>query len=351
MKIIYAGIRSENYDSRRLESFEYANFYLTLKNMSGVETIEYPFDRIIEVGKKRFNSDLLDLAKKEKPDALFAFMYTDELDPRALDRLRGELGVKTIGWFADDYWRFFNYSKNYAPHFDRVITTYEKALSWYGRSGNVNAVLSQWAANPTILPRKYFPDGEERTDVSFIGQYKSSRAKILNKLAEMGIKVETHGFGWPSGKAGLEKVPEIIGRSKINLNLNERGGLMSPRVIGRIFFKRSINKLTPDFHIADNFRAYLHFPTPHIHARPFELAGAGGFVVSGYAEGMEKYYEDGKEMVFYHDFSELATKIKYYLNHPEERIAIRERGYERTIKEHTYEKRFRELFNQMGFGV
>jgi len=89
MKIIYTGIRKDVYDEKRKGfSFEYNNFYLTLKGMEGVEVIEYPFDRILEVGARKFNADLLDLVTREKPDALFAFMYTEELHPDVLDEIK-----------------------------------------------------------------------------------------------------------------------------------------------------------------------------------------------------------------------------------------------------------------------
>ena len=44
MKIIYLGLRAEQYNPKRTPSFEYSNFYLTLANMAGVNVVEYPFD-------------------------------------------------------------------------------------------------------------------------------------------------------------------------------------------------------------------------------------------------------------------------------------------------------------------
>ncbi|MFH1246706.1 MAG: glycosyltransferase [Candidatus Liptonbacteria bacterium] len=351
MKIIYTGIQAENYDPKRKYSFEYNNFYLTLKGMPGVSVIEYPFDRILEIGKKRFNEELFELVKKEEPDILFTFMFSDELDTRTLNRIRTETKTKTVAWFADDYWRFFNYSRHHAPHFSYAVTTYNKAVEWYRAAGYNNAILSQWACNThAFMPRELPQD----IDVSFIGQRKPQRAKVIDTLANRGVKVEAYGFGWPNGRVAPHEMQNIIGRSKINLNLNVRGGLLSPAVIGRLVLKRSLDRLVPDFHIIDNIRAYLHFPTPHIHARPFELSGMKAFVISGYASGMEQYYEDDKEMVFYRGagrqgIDDLTDKIRYYLSHDAERESIRAAGYARTIRDHTYEERFKELFRAMGF--
>lgn len=343
MKVIYAGIQRENYDPRRRDSFEYVNFYLTLQEMPGVEVVEHPFDRILEIGKKRWNEELLDLVQREKPDILFAFMYTDELDPATLLRIKNEFGVKTFAWFADDYWRFWNYSKHWPPYFSYVVTTYSKAMDWYKKAGYENVILSQWACNTTT----YKPiDIKKDIDVSFIGQHKSGRGKIIEALKNAGINVQCFGFGWPGGKVSQEEMLKVFSRSKICLNLTDRKSLWDPSVIGRIICKKSINRVVPDFHIIDNLRAYLHFPILHTHARPFELAGCGAFAISGWSEDIDKYYEENKEMVFYQNTSELALKIKYFLSHDTEREAIARAGYERTIKDHTYEKRFIEIFSK-----
>ncbi len=343
MKIIYSGVRNENYDPNRRQSFEYHNFYLTFKSLPGVEVIEYPFDQIQEIGKEKFNQNLFEIVKREKPDLFFAFMYTDELNFETLDEIKKI--TKSIAWFADDYWRFFNYSYHWPPHFSWVITTYSEAVNWYQKLGFKNIILSQWGCNDS----DYKPLALEKDiAVSFVGQKKSGRVKILEKLEDAGIKVECYGFGWPNGKVSQEKMLEVFSRSKICLNLTDRKSIFDPSVIARLFLKKSANKIVPDFHLLDNFRAYLHFPIIHTHARPFELAGCRAFTISGRSKDIGKYYEEGKEMVFYDNLSDLVEKIKYYLNHDNERESIARAGYTRTINEHTYKKRFENLFKKIG---
>ena len=45
---------------------------------------------------------------------------------------------------------------------------------------------------------------------------------------------------------------------------------------------------------------------------------------------------------------DLVEKVRYYLKHEDERAAIAQAGYERTLREHTYVHRFRDIFGQMG---
>ena len=346
MKVLFVGLKLENYGSQNGRfSFEYVNFFRSLRNMKEIEVIEYPFDNIIETGRKKWNEGMINLVVREKPNLLFAFMYTDEIDIATLKSIRSNTQAKTIAWFADDYWRFWNYSKNWAPYFDWVVTTSHQALGWYNQKGIKNVILSQWACNTCDYKPLNF---QKDIDVSFVGQYKSGRAKILKELSKLGISVETYGFGWPNGKVDHEKMLEIFSRSKISLNINARPSSLQPKVIARIFLKKSINKVKLDFHILDNLKAYLHFKIHHIHARPFELAGCKSFVISGYSEGIDQYYKEGKEMIFYYSIRDLADKIKYYLQHPEIREEIATAGYNRTIGEHTYENRFREIFRKIG---
>ena len=345
MKILYLGVHYEHYNPNQRYSFEYHNFFETFQGMPGVTVIEHSFDRILEVGKRRYNEEIMEIVMREEPDLLFVFTYTDEIDPEVLDRVRKETRTKSMAWFADDYWRFFNYSKNWAPHFDFVVTTYSRAVEWYRAAGFNNVILSQWGCNTrTYKPIDVFKD----IDVSFVGQRKSGRVKVIDGLRRANIPVEAYGSGWPNGKISQQEMLEIFSRSKICLNLTDRKSLLDPSVAARVFFKKSIARVRLDRHLIDNFRAWIHFPIIHTHARPFELAGCGAFVISGWSEDIEQYYIADKEMVFYRTTAELAEKAAYYLSHDEEREAIARAGYERTMKEHTYEARFEKIFQEAG---
>jgi spore maturation protein CgeB len=303
-----------------------------------------PFDRILEVGKKKFNEELLELVRKEKPDLFFCFMYSEELEKETLAEIRKV--TKTLAWFGDDYWRFWNYSRRWAPLFDWVVTTSGEAVEWYAKAGFTNVIPSQWACNPA----EYRPVPASKKDIpaSFVGQKRSGRARMVEELRKEGVAISCFGRGWEGGGISHEEMLRVFGRSAICLNLAERKRWWEPSVVARLFLKKSITTLVPDFHIVDNLRAYRHLALPHIHARPFELAGCGAFVLSSYVEEIEKFYEPDKEMVFYRTSSELVEKVKYYLNHTEEREKIASAGYGRTMRDHTYERRFVEVFARIG---
>ena len=68
------------------------------------------------------------------------------------------------------------------------------------------------------------------------------------------------------------------------------------------------------------------------------------------ADDLEKFYEPGREMVLYENVNDFVDKVRYYLAHDEEREKIAQAGYARTLQEHTYAKRFEEIFKKIGLG-
>jgi Glycosyl transferases group 1 len=79
--------------------------------------------------------------------------------------------------------------------------------------------------------------------------------------------------------------------------------------------------------------------------RQFEVTGRGGFLITPYVAGITDYFVDRKEVVLYgyDNFVQLKNMIDYYLEHGDEREAIRLSGHERTKRDHTYTKRMEQM--------
>lgn len=76
-----------------------------------------------------------------------------------------------------------------------------------------------------------------------------------------------------------------------------------------------------------------------LNQRDFNCPLLGGFLLTDWVEGADRFFEPGREMAFYRSADELPGLIGHYLNHPAERRAIAERGRERVSREHTYAAR------------
>jgi len=64
-------------------------------------------------------------------------------------------------------------------------------------------------------------------------------------------------------------------------------------------------------------------------------------------DGLAVQYFTEDEISYYNDVNDLINKINFYLDNPEERKRIAQNGYARALKDHTYSKRFNEIFQRV----
>ena len=81
--------------------------------------------------------------------------------------------------------------------------------------------------------------------------------------------------------------------------------------------------------------------------RIFETIGRGGFIIHPKIIGMEEFFEINKQVETYDygNFKALKEKIDYYLTHKQERDIIREAGFKRVHRDHTYMSRWETIIN------
>jgi len=110
-----------------------------------------------------------------------------------------------------------------------------------------------------------------------------------------------------------------------------------------------LNRIYARSKIAIGDTLNLNFNYPYYTSdRLFESTGRGGFTIYPAIKGLEKYFDEG-EMVWYEhgNLEDLKQKIDYYLEHEDEREAIRKLGYERTKREHTYVHRWKTILETL----
>jgi spore maturation protein CgeB len=353
MKILYVAKR-HNYGKLGVEndfSYAYQNFYQALTRMDDGknEIINFPLDEKLAEEGKKINEDLLETVEREKPDLVF--FVINLIDSTALKKETiKEISKKTttLNWFTDDHWQFDKFSKHWASCFIWVATTDSRAPEKYRKIGYQNAIRTQWACNqyvyqPQALPKIY--------DVSFVGYAHSNRKKIMKELEKAGITVECWGKGWPKGAISYQEMLRILSQSKINLNFSWSSIDLRKEIASIFFNKRydgSVGLVNPKYWI-DNLKSVLNvFKKKQIKGRIFEILGCRGFLLTDYADDCENYYREGKEIVYYKNLPDLIEKIKYYLQADKEREEIARAGYQRTMREHTFENRFKEIFKIIG---
>lgn len=99
--------------------------------------------------------------------------------------------------------------------------------------------------------------------------------------------------------------------------------------------------------IFNNSRINLNLTLRNIRSgiplRIWDILAAGGFCITNYQPELEIYFENGRELVYFDCKEDMAAKVKYYLEHEEERKKIALNGYNIVKKLHTYNHRFDEM--------
>lgn len=318
-KLLYAGMLYDYGDPTRGLSFEERNFYDPLKRFcekSNWEISRFDFmDAGRKNGQERMSELLWETVKKEKPRYLVSVLFDPKHDPLAevLRRISFETDTTTVNWFCDDHWRFDNYSQFVAKNFNFAVTTDSTAVPKYKAIGLGDRVIkSQWACNHEM----YRPiDCRREIEVSFVGQPHGNRPQIVQRLLSLGINLQVFGYGWQGARRlPFHEMVRVFSRSRINLNLS--------------------NASVDDTH-------------QQIKGRNFEVPGTGNFLLTGPADNLEEYYTDRKEVAVFRSPEEMVDMIRYHSTHDSERDAIAAAGYRRTLEEHTWERRWSEIFTRV----
>jgi spore maturation protein CgeB len=81
-----------------------------------------------------------------------------------------------------------------------------------------------------------------------------------------------------------------------------------------------------------------------VNCRFFEIIGSGGCQVCDDKPAVYEFLEKDTEIVTFKNYDELKDKLKYYLEHFEERLNIRQKSFEKFKDKHTYQKRLEFIF-------
>ncbi len=84
-----------------------------------------------------------------------------------------------------------------------------------------------------------------------------------------------------------------------------------------------------------------------LNLRHFEVTAVGGFLLTYWTPELSECFEVGKECETFRNERELLEKVRYYVAHPEERLAIAAAGQRRTLRDHLYSRRIRQLVDML----
>lgn len=293
----------------RGESTEYFSFVPALSALGHEVHLFDSWDKSAFRNYAELNSALVEQCRCIKPDVILWVALTVEVWLETLDFIRNELSIRIIHWAPDDSWKFRQQSRFIASYMDLCVTTYPEFLERY-RSLGATAVVSGWGV-PESWRRGVLPAANCTYDVTFVGTAQAHRIAMVESLTRRGIRVQCFGFGWPSGPIPQEAIPEIFRQSCISLNFANSSG--------------------PN----------------QVKARVFEVTGAGGFLLSETADGLDLVFRADREIAVFSTVEECEHQIRHFLKNPIRRDAIARAGNERTNTQHTYVARLRNVLEAL----
>lgn len=312
MKILCLFGRYAYGDAARGEGYEHANFLPAFAALGHQVELFDSFDRGQYRDFADLNLRLIEHIQAFQPDVIFCVLMSYEVWLETLDLIRSRTPAAVVSWGTDDSWKFWQFTRYLAKHVDLHVTTHAPVLAEAKKLRIDNMIVSQWAAASSRLAEP-LPSSACEYDVSFVGAAYGNRRARVQAMARRGIDVMCFGHGWERGPVDSRDVDRIYRSSRVSLNFADSGLQLSGSSLAR---------------------------SRQIKARTFEVPGAGGFLLSEESESLAQYFRIGTEMITYRDDDEAAEKIRYFLNHPDERDAIAQAGHQRVRREHLYEARF-----------
>jgi hypothetical protein len=324
-------------------------------------------------------------AKRQGPVHLFlSYFYNAHFDPAGFDELR-RLGIPSINFYCNSIYQF-----------GQVAAIAARAdFSWHPERDARSSYLAVGARPVWVQmgadPRLYRPINRinRQPTVCFVGQRYADRERWLAALVEANIPIDIYGSGWGNDPEDQQMtVPKetfYLGRrqttpgtlrSYFQLGSHEvrQQGVVRAlkRLTARAAYMREKRRLNLRLRsqakgragdLARVFSAYeicLNFSNvwedgcpgspliQHVRLRDFEAPMCRTCYLTGHSDEIREFYEVGREIDTYRETSELVDKSRFYLKNSVVAEKMREAGYQRALRDHTWMHRFRELFRKIG---
>ncbi len=202
--------------------------------------------------------------------------------------------------------------------YDLILSSLPNFVDRFRAEGLKSEYL-KLAFDPKILPHL---ENQTRYDTVFVGTLSgdhTGRMRFLEQLARSErLKLWGHGIdslppgsalhGCYQGEAWALDMYQVLAQARIAIN----------------------------YHL-DLSESYAN------NMRLFEATGVGTLLLTDSKANLHTMFEVGKEVVTYENVEDCIALIRYYSEHSNERDQIARAGQQRTLREHTYLNRMREL--------
>ena len=391
-KFYYGGLWSGNfYPALRQLGHEIVESQTDLLPASHFMYVAHGFTTQELAARASITEKILDEVRRahaERPIDLFlSYFYNSHFAPEVFGEIH-RLGIPTVNFYCNSIHQF-NLVEEVAASVNHSWHTEKEARASYLKAG-ARPVWVQMGADPDVYRPLAHISRQARA--CFVGQRYADRDRHLAALITAGVPLDIYGSGWAANDSGNGKkeLPVEFESEYLGRKLKKPGGLRSyayttlqnlgnhgvldgtRRTINQVRNRAERRAIDPLLatgargmagDLSETFARYevvLNFSNvwadsrpgsrliPHVRLRDFEAPMCRTCYLTGYSDEILEFYEPGTEIDVYRNTEELIDKTKYYLAHPSQAESLRAAGFERARRDHTWQRRFEQLFREIG---
>lgn len=380
----YADLWSNNfYPALQRMGHQIVESQVDLSEASGFMQIAKDFTSEEREVRARISQSIVDEVRaahaKAPIDLFLSYFYNAHFDPAAFADIK-KLGIPTINFYCNSMYQF-DLVAAIAPAVDFAWHAEMDAMPAY-RAIGATPVWVQMGADPELY--RPHPAIVHARDACFVGQRYADRDVLLGALDAAGVPFTLYGRGWadePAATAADSGSATRLGRPVtapgsrqaywaearrlvVHHGLVGAGRRIAERLGERR--RRAATSTALALHhggyardVAEAFAAHdvvLNFSNvwsdgrpgsrliPHVRLRDFEGPMSRTCFLTGHTAEIEHFYNVGEEIDCYASADELVDKTRFYLANDRAAERLREAGWQRAMRDHSWERRFAQLF-------
>ncbi len=212
-----------------------------------------------------------------------------------------------------------DFDKDKLGYYGLILTSFPHFVDKFKNIG-INSEYFKIGFEKSILPK--LKKDTKQNQAVFVGGFSRHHNKIIETFEYVANNTPIEFWGY-----GSRKLPETSPIRK--KHHGDAWGIEMYNILynSKISINRHIDAAENN---ANNMRLY-------------ESTGVGSLLITDHKDNIDELFEVGKEIETYKTKEELVDKINYFLTHEDERKRIAEAGQQRTLRDHSYEVRMKEL--------
>jgi len=273
--------------------------------------------------QKRINQKILKLALNEKPDFVL-FVGGSITNSETLDSLKSN-GIKSVLWTTDYPGKHFENIRRTAKLYNHVFCSGSEAIDILEHDDVGLIHFLPFACDPQYHKHVEISSKEKEASakIVFVGSYYPNRAKTLESIADLDLKI--WGPYWDRMDSHSPLQGKVINE---RLNFDEWVKIYSAADIVLVI------------HL-DQDGIPCHQVSPKI----YEALSCRSFVITDAQKDIKTIFKNGTHLVTFSDEQDLRAKVLHYLDHSSERLTIAKQGQDFVLDKHTYKDRISELIS------